>query len=119
MNRRRFLRSQQFPGDAAALLLPEEPRRLGDLTLVRISRRAMATTFEIALPYGTPDAVEAAEDALDLIDELEAQLTIFRSDSEVSWLNFAADAGSIVVEERLFDLLVEAARLTNETAGAF
>lgn len=100
-------------------MLPEEPPRLGNLTLVRVSRRAMATTFEIALPYGTPDAVEAAEDALDLIDDLEDQLTVYRDHSEVSRLNASAADGPVVVEDRLFDLLTDAAMLTNETAGAF
>ena len=43
----------------------------GNLALLRVSRRAMATTFEIAIPYGTPNALPAAEAALDLIDELK------------------------------------------------
>src|SRR5688572_27726898 len=119
MNRRRFLRSKQLPGTAAGLLLlPDEPApRVGDLTLIRVSRRAMATTFEVALPYGTPDAVAAAEDALDLIDELEAQLTVYRDDSEVSRLNAAAADGPVAVEGRLFELLADASALTNETVG--
>ena len=119
MNRRRFLRSQPLPDDAGLLLLPVEPRPPGDLTLVRVSRRAMATTFEVALPYGTPDAVEAAEDALDLIDDLENQLTVYRDHSEVSRLNATAADGPVAAEDRLFDLLADAATLTNETAGAF
>lgn len=120
MNRRRFLRSQQLPGAAGGLLtVPDERRRIGDLTLIRFSRRAMATTFEIALPYGTPDAVAAAEDALDLIDELEDQLTVYRDHSEVSRLNTTAADGPVSVEGRLFDLLADAAVMTNETTGAF
>ena len=88
--------------------------------LIRVSRRAMATTFEVALPYGTPDALAAAEDALDLIDALEDQLTVYRDHSEVSRLNAAAPAGRpVVVEPNLFDLLTFAAALTNDTAGAF
>lgn len=123
MNRRRFLGSQQQTG--AALLVPAfaevapQEAAPGDLTLLRVSRRAMATTFEIALPYGTPNALEAAEDALDLIDELEDQLTVFRDHSEVSQLNARAADGPVVVEAQLFELLTTAATLTNETAGAF
>lgn len=86
------------------------------LSLVRVSRRAMATTFEIAIPYGTPHAIDAGEAALDLIDRLEDQLTVYRETSEVSRLN---GAGSTVVESNLFDLLQRCASLTNETAGAF
>src|SRR6516162_3889912 len=121
MNRRRFLRSKQLAGAAGALLVPDAPPvepAVGDLTLVRVSRLAMATTFEVALPFGTPNAVAAAEDALDLIDALEDQLTVYRDHSEVCRLNATAPAGPVVVEQNLFDLLTTAATLTNETAGA-
>jgi thiamine biosynthesis lipoprotein len=123
MDRRSFLGSQQQTG--AALLVPAfadlapQDAAPGDLTLLRVSRRAMATTFEIALPYGTPNALEAAEDALDLIDELEDQLTVYRDHSEVSQLNARAADGPVVVEPKLFELLTTAATLTNDTAGAF
>jgi thiamine biosynthesis lipoprotein len=118
MNRRRFLRSKPIAG-ALLIPAPEAEPLPGDLTLIRVSRRAMATTFEVALPYGTPDALAAAEDALDLIDALEDQLTVYRDHSEVSRLNAAATAGPVAVEPNLFDLLACSAALTNETAGAF
>lgn len=90
-----------------------------DLTLIRVRRRAMATTFEIALPAGTRHAVEAASDALDLIDELEDQLTIYRDTSEVSRLNATAADGPVPVEAGLFTLFQQAAALTRDTDGAF
>jgi thiamine biosynthesis lipoprotein len=121
MNRRRFLRSKPVAGAVGSLLVPTpEPDPVpGDLTLIRVSRRAMATRFEVALPYGTPDALAAAEDALDLIDDLEDRLTVYRDHSEVSRLNAAAARGPVEVEPDLFDLFASAAALTNETAGAF
>ncbi len=79
----------------------------------------MATTFEVALPAGTPDAVAAASDALDLVDELEDQLTVYRDTSEVSQLNATAADAPVVVEDRLFGLLQHAAGLTRDTSGAF
>ena len=88
--------------------------------LVRVSRRAMATTFEIAIPQGShPRAIAAAEDALDLIDQLEDQLTVFRDHSEVSRLNANAAKGSIPLETHLYDLLERCAAWTRETEGAF
>jgi thiamine biosynthesis lipoprotein len=87
--------------------------------LIRASRRAMATTFEVALPFGTPDALPAADTVLDLIDRLEAQLTVYRDDSEVSTVNRAASSTAVRVSQDLFDLLQLAARLTSETQGAF
>jgi thiamine biosynthesis lipoprotein len=90
-----------------------------DYTLIRVSRRAMATTFEVAIPFGTPDAVTAAEAALDVIDAVEDQLTVFRDTSEVVRLNAKAAAEPVPVSESLFRLLETCAAIFLETAGAF
>ncbi len=90
-----------------------------DLTLVRIARRAMATTFEIAFPQGTPHAIDAGSAALDLIEEIEDQLTVYRDSSEVARLNALAAAGPVAVERSLFELLERCAALALDTAGAF
>jgi thiamine biosynthesis lipoprotein len=90
-----------------------------EISLLRCARRAMATVFEVLLPYGPADAQAAAEDALDLIDRLEAQLTVYRPTSEVSRLNRLAELAPVPVEPGLFDLLTFAARLSEETDGAF
>ncbi len=101
-------------------LLADRPEAPSEFALVRVSRRAMATTFEIAIPLGTHRyAVEAAEDALNLIDELEDQLTVYRDHSEVSRLNATAAGGFVDVEPRLFDLLARCAVWTKESSGAF
>lgn len=100
-------------------LFDPPPEDAAELQLVRVSRRAMATTFEIALPFGTPLAVEAASDALDLIDSLEEQLTVYTDTSEVAVLNATAFESPVPVEPRLFQLLHRCAVLTSETAGAF
>src|SRR5437016_5673968 len=105
---------------SSLLLLSNAPAPPGEYNLVRVSRRAMATTFEVAIPQGShPDAIAAAEEALDLIDELEDQLTVFREHSEVSRLNASATAGPVVVEERLFDLFIRCSAWTRETEGGF
>src|SRR5262249_53099032 len=79
----------------------------------------MPPHFKILLPSGQPAALEAGQDALDLIDRLEDQLTVFRDKSEVSRLNRLAPLGWVPVERGLFELLLTAARLSEETAGAF
>ena len=79
----------------------------------------MATTFEVILPFSTPQATAAAGSTLDLIDRLEDQLTIYRPHSEVSRLNAAAGQSSVEVERHLFDLLMLAKQLHQETGGAF
>jgi len=100
-------------------LFDPPPADAAELQLVRVSRRAMATTFEIALPFGFPRAVEAASAALDLIDELEERLTVYSDDSEVSRLNATAFDAPVAVEPRLFDFLQHCAALTADTGGAF
>lgn len=80
----------------------------------------MATRFEL-LMYGE-DAVRlraAGEEALREIARLEAQLSFYSSDSEITWLNAHAARGPVRVEPRLFRLLERCAELTALTDGAF
>jgi thiamine biosynthesis lipoprotein len=108
MNRRDFLRARPS-------LPPADP----EITLLRFARTAMATVFEVLLPWGTPNADTAAAAALDEVERLEAQLTVYRDSSEVSRLNRLAGIAPVPVEPGLFELLELAARLAGETAGAF
>ena len=114
-----MLRRDFFRPPAAPEPLGRPPHAPGELSLIRVSRRAMATTFEIALPFGTPDALAAAEDALDVIDEVEDQLTVYRAGGEVAALNAAAFGRAVPVAASLFDLLTRCAEWTRETAGGF
>jgi len=90
-----------------------------EYSLLRAARSAMATLFEILLPAGLHSGPAAADAALDLIDELEDQMTVYRTHSEISQLNERAFAEDVPVESRLFELLKSAAYLTRETNGAF
>jgi FAD:protein FMN transferase len=94
-------------------------RHRNDLTLVRSNHQAMATSFEIALPLGTPNALEAAADCHELIGRLEAQLTVYREDSDVSRINRHAAISPMPVETRLFELFSLAARIHGETGGSY
>src|SRR5438046_1002196 len=116
MNRRDAFDLRTAAGQALGLLPPPPPH---EIALLRCARRAMATVFEVLLPFGTPNGQAAAEDALDLIDRLEAQLTVYRSTSEVSRLNRLAGLAPVPVEAGLFDLLALSARLSADTDGAF
>ncbi|MGE0609275.1 MAG: FAD:protein FMN transferase [Pirellulales bacterium] len=95
---------------------PEPP----DTYLVRIGRRAMACQFETLLNAGQyPHGTVAAMAALDLVEELEAQLTVYRDSSEIMRINREAAAVPVEVEPQLFGLLQQAVELWRETAGAF
>jgi thiamine biosynthesis lipoprotein len=122
MNRRDLLHPRRLARAAAHVLgpLPAEPEPLpAETTLLRFARRAMATTFEVLLPFAGAAAQEAGAAALDEIDRLEAQLTVFRDDSEVSRLNRLGVYGPVRLEPGLFGLLEQAARISRETEGAY
>jgi thiamine biosynthesis lipoprotein len=124
MDRRDFLQPHQLAKAAGHVLgtLDEAPPTehvVEDAALLRFARHAMATQFEVFLPYGTLEAMSLTEAALDEIQRLEDQLTVYHDQSEVSRLNRCAFDRSVTVEERLFCLLAMSARLTQETAGAF
>jgi thiamine biosynthesis lipoprotein len=129
MDRREFLHPRQFAQAAAHLLgaaaLPDVPAGSagedspGGVSLLRLARRCMATSFEVVVPYGTPGALEAGEAAFDLLDRLESQLTVYRDTSEVSHLNRLAALQAVPVEEGLFGLLRLAAGISELTGGAF
>ena len=108
-------------GHALGLLDSIKPENdsTAEAALIRFARRAMATTFEVILPFGTPRADSAAEAALDEIDRLEAQLTVYRDTSEMSRLNQLAQYTALRVEDGLFELLSEAKRIHEDTGGAY
>jgi len=110
--------AQSAVGDDRAGPRPGEPA--APSYLLRIARRAMACEFEVFLEAGKyANGTEAALEALDLVEALEAQLSVFREDSEISRLNRAAAQGPQEVEPRLFGLLELACRLHAETQGTF
>src|SRR4051812_16882801 len=93
------------------------PGGAGDL--IRASRPAMGSYFEVRLGAGTPGAVDLAERALDLIDTLEQQMTVYRDDSGVSRINAGAHLGPLEVEPGLFRLLERAMAIGSATQGAY
>lgn len=96
-----------------------DDRRPGSHDLLRASRQAMGSYFEVRLPAALPGALDLATRALDLVEDLEGQLTVYRDDSEVSRLNAMAHLGPVEVEPGLFALLERAEALGRETGGAY
>jgi thiamine biosynthesis lipoprotein len=129
MNRRDFFQPRYLAQTAGQVLgAVEEAQksvaqladgRTPETTLVRMSRRAMATSFELLVPFGTTQATELGAAAFDVIDELESQLTAYRPTSDVCRINRLAPYQSVRVEAGLFGLLSLANELTIQTEGAF
>lgn len=87
---------------------------------VTLARHAMATRFELVLHGDNPVALRAAgEEALDEIDRLEAQLSLYQPGSEIAQLNARAAREAVRVTPELFALLQHARQLHAETGGAF
>jgi len=86
---------------------------------VRLGKVAMACDFDVILNPGPASRLEAASAALDLVDRLEDQMSVYRPHSQLSRLNRIAAEQAVEVEPRLFDLLLLARRLAIATDGAF
>jgi thiamine biosynthesis lipoprotein len=90
------------------------------LHTVTLARHAMATRFELVLHGPDPIALRSAgEEALQEIERLEAQLSLFRPASEIANINAAAARTPVRVSPAVFELLQQAKSLWRETQGAF
>ncbi len=126
-NRRESLAGELVkPTDASAAATPSDPPVTtapaveAASYLLHIGRTAMACPFELYFNAGQyPQATEAALETLDLIQAIEAQITVYRSDSELSCLNRAGGFKPVLVEPQLFQLLKQAAQLTRDSDGAY
>jgi len=91
-----------------------------ELQTVVVGREAMACRFEVSLNAGeAADGTALAVDALDLVDEIEGRLSVYRDTSELSRLNATAASGWQPVSHDVFALLTRARELHDLTAGAF
>jgi thiamine biosynthesis lipoprotein len=86
---------------------------------IRVRRQAMACRFEVVLSGEDGAHLPAARAALDLVEDLEAQLTVFRDTSEVVRLNRRAARASCATSASMFALLEQCSQLHASTEGAF
>ncbi|QDU91382.1 Thiamine biosynthesis lipoprotein ApbE precursor [Pirellulimonas nuda] len=114
-------------GKAAARSLSDSVGSLGasgegtdGACVLNVARPAMACQFEFrVLSTATHNTGPAAIEALDLVEAIEDQLTVYRDQSEVQEINRTAALHPIPVEPGLFALLEQADALYQETGGAF
>jgi thiamine biosynthesis lipoprotein len=86
---------------------------------IRVHRQAMACRFEITLAAEDARLVPAARTALDEIDRLEDELSVFRETSAVSAVNRRAAHEPVAVPPHLIGLVARCQRLHRHTDGAF
>ena len=117
VSRRGLFRARPNPAGAAST--PSTAPLNGTYSLINASRSLMGSYFEVRLGSGVPGAVELATRALDVVEELEAQLTVYNDESEVARLNATAHLGPVEVEAGLFALLVRGVEIGRSTGGAY
>ena len=87
--------------------------------LLAVRRRAMNDDFEVAFSrLDFPQGTEAALDALDEVERIEQQLSLFRFDSQIHYVNLTAHEKPVRLDKGLFDLVVLCLQLAEETEGA-
>jgi thiamine biosynthesis lipoprotein len=86
---------------------------------LRLHRPAMACRFEVTLSGEDRRHLPSVTRALDLVEEIEAALTLFRPTSDLVRLNQRAGAAPVEVSRELFDLLWRCRALHRRTEGAF
>ncbi len=84
VDRRDLLRLRLQGAEMSAPSTASDPVAGSRTDLIRAHRPAMGSCFEIRLGALVPGAVDLANRALDLIDDLEAQLTVYSDESEIS-----------------------------------
>ena len=93
---------------------------LPDLHTLVVGRDAMACRFEVLFNAGeVPDATELGLAALDLVDSIEARITVYRDSSELARINATAAEGWQPLEGDLVGLLAHARDLHRRTSGGF
>jgi FAD:protein FMN transferase len=91
----------------------------GDLHTIVVGREAMGCRFEAVFNAGeVAEATELGCGALDLVDEIEARISVYRGSSELARINAAAGDWAAVSPDTL-SLLELARSLHQATAGGF
>ena len=102
--------------NSSAALEQQETAEPSGTYLLNFSRQAMACQFAIFLNAGQfHDGPERAFEALDLVEQLEDQMTVYRDHSEITRLNRTAAEYPVIVESQLYDLLRQSQQLHKDT----
>ncbi|MBC8117235.1 MAG: FAD:protein FMN transferase [Candidatus Saccharimonas sp.] len=81
---------------------------------------AMACDFDVMLnPDGPAFQVEAASEALELVQQLEQLLSVYRDDAHLATINRTAADSPVEVDAELHTLLRRSEQICADTVGAF
>lgn len=86
---------------------------------VVVSQEAMACDFSVHLNPGPVSRIEQSTRALELVSEIETQISVYLPESEISELNRTALERAVPIEESFYRLLRLSAQLSEGTARGF
>ncbi|NUL83374.1 MAG: FAD:protein FMN transferase [Armatimonadetes bacterium] len=88
--------------------------------MYRFARRCMACEFELCIDAPSrQSAMEMAEEVWELIASFEKQISYFRPDSDIAFINAMAAKEPVQLEPGLFGLIDRCVELSRQTKGAF
>lgn len=90
-----------------------------DLRLLKASRPAMGTRFEVVLPRRSRSHLKAVHLSLDEVRRLEGLMTVYDPASRTSQVNREASAHPVGVEEELAEVIELSLEVWKGTGGAF
>jgi len=98
---------------------PQEHQPREEVSLLAVSRFAMAGDFELSFPGNRfPQGTASVLEVLDQVQRLEKKLSAFLSDSQVEYINKVAAYEPVPLDEELFCLISFCQEISEETGGA-
>src|SRR5437868_5103361 len=90
------------------------------MTKLTVARNAMATRFEFVLVGRNEAGLRAAgEEALDEIERIEAELSLYRPESQIAQINARAAEEPVRVSPEVLALLLWAREFWEASGGTF
>lgn len=85
---------------------------------------AMGTIFEFTLyarpgDAGTDDIRRIAEEAFDIVDDLDNRISVWKADSQISYVNHHAAEEPVKAAPDIIDLLLYCRKVNRESGGSF
>jgi thiamine biosynthesis lipoprotein len=112
--------ARAFEKRESAPVSPAKPRIQPSAGVtVRLSARVMACDFSVIMNPGPTEQIEAAGEALEIVNAIESWLSIYRDSSELSVVNRTAGESAVHIRRELFELLQKAFEIHLRTGGAF
>jgi len=125
-NRRDFLTGraagralEHAQNDLADAVLSDSGPQERTVSTIRLETRAMACPWSVIMDPGPPSQVMHASDALCCVHDIEARISVYQDDSDLSRVNRLAAVDPQQLDRDDFDLLLRCAELSQATSGAF